>query len=71
MIQLFSQHAFNEECFVSNQNQFLLDGLGKRVLIQSVNDYLAEIIVLNKLERSRATHIDLYAQKLAQHFLKH
>ena len=71
VIQLFSQHAFNEECFVSNQNQFLLDGLGKRVLIQSVNDYLAEIIVLNKLERSRATHIDLYAQKLAQHFLKH
>ncbi|MDR0891130.1 MAG: CRISPR-associated endonuclease Cas1 [Mediterranea sp.] len=45
-----------------------LEGLGRRVLIQSLNDYLAEVISIGRLERSRLTHIDLYAQALAQKF---
>lgn len=70
-MQLFLQHAFNDECFRQENQAYFLDGLGKRILIQSVNDYLAEIITFEGLERSRATHIDLYAQKLAKFFLKH
>ncbi|MDR0938822.1 MAG: CRISPR-associated endonuclease Cas1 [Mediterranea sp.] len=45
-----------------------LEGLGRRVLIQSLNDYLAEIVSIGRLERSRLTHIDLQAQALAQKF---
>ncbi len=70
VIQLFMQDAFSDECFEKKENSCMLDGLGKRILIQSVNDYLAEIIVLNKMERSRGVHVDLYAQNLAQLFLK-
>ncbi len=71
VVQLFMQDAFSDECFEKKEDSCMLDGLGKRILIQSVNDYLAEIILSNKLERSRAVHIDLYAQNLAQTFLKH
>jgi CRISPR-associated protein Cas1 len=71
VIQLFMQDAFSDECFEKKVDSCMLDGLGKRILIQSVNDYLSEIILSNKLERSRAVHIDLFAQKLAQTFLKH
>jgi CRISP-associated protein Cas1 len=70
VIQLFTNHSFSDDCFQKTENSYLLDGLGKRILIQSVNDYLAEIITYNKLSRSRAVHIDLYAQSLAQFFLK-
>lgn len=69
VIQLFQQQAFSEECFDAQPGQVLLAGLGKRILIQSVNDYLSEIVSMNGTERSRATHIDLYAQSLAQLFL--
>jgi CRISPR-associated protein Cas1 len=47
-----------------------LEGLGRRILIQSMNDYLAEIISYQGMERSRMTHIDLYTQELAQQFKK-
>lgn len=70
VIQLFCQDAFNEECFRSENDAVLLDGLGKRILIQSVNDYLAEIVYFEGLDRSRATHLDLYAQRLAKYFQK-
>lgn len=45
-----------------------LESLGRRVLIQSMNDYLEEVITSGKLTRSRATMIDIYAQSLAQKF---
>ncbi len=69
IVQLFRQEAFTDECFNKQNNQCLLDGLGKRIVIQSVNDFLSEIITLNHLQRSRATHIELYAQLLAKTFL--
>ncbi len=47
-----------------------LDTLSKRILIQSVNDYLSEIIEYAGNQRSRQTHLDLEAQKLAQFFQK-
>lgn len=43
-----------------------LENLGRRVLIQSINDYFSEIIDLHGLSRSRETHILLYVQELAQ-----
>jgi CRISPR-associated protein Cas1 len=45
-----------------------LEGLGRRVLIQSMNDYLAEVIKQQGVDRSRRTHIDLFTQSLAQEF---
>ncbi len=45
-----------------------LEGLGRRVLIQSMNDYLSETEQVGGLRRSRETHIFLLAQKLAQIF---
>lgn len=70
VIQLCAQDAMNDECFIQKDNGIWLDGLGKRILIQSVNDYLSEIIKINGLERSRVEHIQQYAHQLAQYFLK-
>lgn len=69
IIQLSRQDAMSEECFTLQGESMRLDGLGKRIVIQSVNDYLAEIIKINGIERSRAVHLQLYAQHLAQFFL--
>lgn len=70
-IQLARQEALSDECFRQEANgAILLDGLGKRILIQSMNDYLAEIVRVNGLERSRAEHIQQYAYKLANLFLE-
>lgn len=56
---------------VSSDGSCWLESLGRRVIIQSVTDYLDEIIKLNGVTRSRKTHIDLYAQNLAQIFKKY
>ena len=69
VIHLCKQNAMIEECFKQEGNALLLDGLGKRILIQSVNDYLAEIIPLNGLERSRNEHLNIYGHQLASEFL--
>lgn len=53
---------------VREDGSYWLENLGRRVLIQSINDYLGEVITEGHLERSRSTHIFLYAQKLAQRF---
>lgn len=45
-----------------------LEILGRRVLIQSVNDYLDEVVDIGGIARSRAVHIMLYCQRLAQKF---
>ncbi len=70
VIRLCQEDAFTEECFSIKGQSCWLEGLGKRILIQSVNDYMAEIVSMNGLERSRATHIDLYAHQLAKYFGK-
>jgi CRISPR-associated protein Cas1 len=43
--------------------------LGKRILIQAVNDYLAEVVDLGGLPRSRMTHLELQQQQFAQYLL--
>ena len=69
VIQLCLQDAMSEECFRQEGDAVLLEGLGKRILIQSVNDYLAEVVRLRGLERSRAQHLQLDAHRLATFFL--
>lgn len=72
VVQLCMQRAIPDDCFVFEEinGACKLESLAKRILIQSVNDYLAEIVELNGLDRSRATHIDLNAQQLAQYFVR-
>ena len=71
IIQLFTQNAFIPECFNSTPQGVWLEGLGKRIVVQSINDYLSEIILKNNLQRSRANHIENDAHNLAQFFLNH
>lgn len=69
VFNLAAQDVITEEYYsVKEDGSYWLENLGRRVLIQSVNDYLEEIVTLNKLQRSRLTHISLYAQDLAQKF---
>ena len=53
---------------VREDGSFWLENLGRRVIIQSVNDYLEETITIKGVSRNRQTHIQLYAQELAQQF---
>ena len=63
---LCMQEVVYEEFFeVNPTGQYWLNATGKRILIQSFNDYLQEIIYLQGLNRSRLTHIELDAQRLA------
>lgn len=55
---------------VREDGSYWLESLGRRVLIQSLNDYLEEIIVVKGVSRSRLNQIQLYAQDLAQLFKK-
>lgn len=60
-----------EHYSVKADGSYWLEPLGRRVLIQSVNDYLDEVIEEKGLQRSRATQIGLYVQNLAQKFKKY
>jgi len=72
VVNLCMQGAIGEECYsVREDGSFWLESLGKRILIQSLNDYLSEEIKMNGLDRTRLTHIQLYAQNLAQQFLNY
>lgn len=70
VVNLCMQEAIGEECYSTKEDgSYWLEPLGKRILIQSLNDYLSEEVKINGLDRTRITHIQLYAQNLAQHFL--
>lgn len=60
----------NEFYSVREDGSYWLENLGRRVLIQSMNDYMDEVVTSDKLQRSRATHVNLYAQNLAQRLKK-
>jgi CRISPR-associated protein Cas1 len=53
---------------VKSDGSYWLEALGRRIVIQSLNDYLDEVILMNGINRSRLSHIFLYAQNLAQKF---
>ena len=56
---------------VREDGSYWLEGLGRRILIQSINDYLDEVITLKGVSRSRMVQLQLYAQSLAQKFKKY
>lgn len=62
---LCRQEVIFVEFFTVENGTFYLNDMGKRILIQTMSDYLDEVVVWEQLERSRATHIDLDAQRLA------
>ena len=69
VINILTQKVINSDCFdIKPDSSYWLEGLGKRIIIQSLNDYLSEIINFNGLDRSRENHIDLYANSLAKMF---
>lgn len=70
VIELCRQEAFPEDCFVERNGGSWLEGLGKRILIQSINDYLAEVVSLQRVSRSRQAHIQRDAHQLANFFQK-
>lgn len=72
VLQLVLAEAIPIESFEKNEETqaILLLPLAKRILIQSVNDYLGEIINLSGKTLSRQSHIDAQCVQLAQMFLK-
>ncbi len=72
VFKILQQEVIDEDCYVLKPDgTYWLEGLGKRILIQSVNDYFDEVINISGVNRSRTNHIDMFATKLAQFILKH
>jgi CRISP-associated protein Cas1 len=64
---LLKQDVITSEMYsVQDDHSVWLESLGKRVVIQSVNDYFEEVICVKGINRSRNTQISLYCQDLAQ-----
>lgn len=71
VIALVAQNVITEEYYsVKADGSYWLEGLGRRVLIQSFNDYFDEVINQKGISRSRGQQIFLFAQDLAQKFKK-
>ncbi len=63
------QNVVTDEYYsIREDGSYWLETLGRRVLIQSLNDYLEEIIQIGATSRTRLTQIQLYTQNLAQKF---
>jgi CRISPR-associated protein Cas1 len=72
VIRLCMEEAIPGEAFDvdAETGACLLGPLAKRILIQSVNDFLDEVITLSGKQLSRIHHIEAEAVKLARLFLK-
>jgi CRISPR-associated protein Cas1 len=69
VLSLAMQQVINEDCYsIKADGSFWLEALGKRILIQSLNDYFDEVISVKGTQRSRNYQMTLYAQELAQTF---
>lgn len=69
VISILSQEIITDEHYsTQSDGSVYLETLGRRIIIQSLNDYLDEIININGLNRSRITHLQLDAQNLASRF---
>lgn len=72
VFSLLSQYVITDEHYsVRSDGSYWLETLGKRILIQSVNDFLDEVIDYKGVKRSRLTQISLYTQDFAQTLKKH
>lgn len=69
---LVVQKVITDEYYsIREDGSYWLESLGRRILIQSLNDYLEEVITQRGVSRSRITQIQLYTQSLAQKFKKY
>lgn len=69
VFSLLKQEIITEEFYsVKDDGTCWLEALGRRIVIQSMNDYLEEVIDGDDLRRCRETQISLFVQKLAQTF---
>jgi len=69
VVSLLSQYAITDEHYsIRDDGSYWLEPLGRRILIQSVNDFLEEIVEMDGMQRSRLTQISLYAKDLAGKF---
>ncbi len=65
-VRLCSARVITSDCYsIRTDGSCWLENLGKRILIQSMNDYLDEVINLNGIERSRREQIAVEARALA------
>ena len=66
---LLAQNVVTDEYYsVKPDGSYWLEPLGRRVLIQSLNDYMDETVTIKGVTRSRHTSMKLYVQSLAQKF---
>lgn len=71
-VALLGQRAVTADHYsVRDDGSCWLEPLGRRVLIQSVNDFLEEATDTGGVKRSRISQIGLYAQELAALFKQH
>lgn len=69
VMNLIVQNIVTDEFYsVRADGTYWLENLGRRIIIQSVNDYLEDVVNIGGKERSRATQLQLYANALAQKF---
>lgn len=69
VFSILAQDIITDEYYsIRSDGACWLEPLGRRVLIQSVNDYLNDNVTVKGHTRSRETQIALYAQNLAQQF---
>lgn len=72
VVSLLCQKVVTDEYYShSDDGSVWLEQMGRRVLIQSVNDYLGEVVTMKGVTRSRENMIFLYVQDLAQKFKKY
>lgn len=71
VMSLCCQKVIDADCYsIKDDGSYWLENMGKRILIQSMNDYLSEVINIKGISRSRLNHIEMQAHNLAQMFLK-
>ena len=71
VMSLVTQEIITDEYYsIRDDGSYWLEGLGRRVLIQSFNDYFEEVITVSGVSRSRENQILLFTQSLAQTFKK-
>lgn len=71
IINLCMQKAVDGDSYsMKADGSYWLENLGRRIVIQAMNDYFEEVISMNGMERSRSTHLELYAHNLANTFGK-
>jgi CRISPR-associated protein Cas1 len=70
VVSLLMNSAIDEDMYIKNEDGSVwLEGLSKRILIQSVNDYLEEVIEIGTQKRPRVSLIADFAGKLAKKFM--